>query len=174
MNFNSNRYVYIRKTVFVLLIILTALFQHTGFIPRLFGAPAMLLVPLTVCLCMFERSTSGMWYGVLAGALWDFASVRGDGFFAVVLTVIAFISGTLITFVFRRSIRSALVISFGALAFTNVSYWLIFILRKGYEDAFSVLISYYMPSVFYSMIFVFVYYYLAEAIVKLTAQKRKF
>lgn len=173
MRFSSSRNIYIRRALTVLLIFATALFQHTGLMPEILGVPAMLLVPLTVCVAMFERSMPGMCFGILAGVLWDFASVRGDGFFSVVLTAIGFASGALVTFVFRNNIRSALIISFGSLLFCNISYWLMFILRKGYEGAWDVLFSRYLPSVLYSLIFVFVFYYLVSLIVKATAEKKR-
>ncbi len=171
MRFASSRNIYIRRALTVLLVFMTALFQHSGFIPEIFGAPAMLLVPLTVCIAMFERSIPGMCFGVLAGLLWDFATARGDGFFSVMLTAVGFFSGALVTFIFRNNIRAALLISFGALTVCNVSYWFMFILRKGYEGGFDVLFSRYIPSVFYSLIFVFVYYYIIRLIFKSTSEK---
>ena len=155
----------------MLLVFVTALFQHSGFIPELFGAPALLLIPLTVCIAMFERSIPGMCFGVLAGLLWDFATSGGDGFFSVMLTATGFISGALVTFIFRNNIRAALIISFGALTACNVFYWLMFILRKGYEGGFDLLFSRYIPSVLYSLIFVFVYYYIVSLIFKVAAEK---
>lgn len=172
MRFSSSRNLYIRRALTVLLIFAAALLQHTGLIPEILGVPAMVLVPLTVCIAMFERSMPGMCFGILTGVLWDFASVRGDGFFSVVLTVIGFASGALVTFVFRNNIRSALILSFGSLMFCNISYWFMFILRKGYEGAWNVLFSRYLPSVLYSLIFVFVFYYLVSLIVKYTAEKK--
>ncbi|MBQ3136637.1 MAG: hypothetical protein IJB74_04055 [Clostridia bacterium] len=164
MRFSSSRNIYIRRALTVLLVFLTALFQHSGFIPELFGAPAMLLVPLTVCIAMFERSIPGMCFGVLAGALWDFALSGGDGFFSVMLTAVGFASGALVTFIFRNNIRAALLLSFGALSFCNAAHWLMFIVRKGYEGGFDLLFSRYIPSVFYSLVFVFVYYYIVSAL----------
>ncbi len=171
MRFTSSRNVYIRRLLMVLLIFMTALFQHSGFIPELFGAPAMLLVPLTVCIAMFERSIPGMCFGVLAGLLWDFALSGGDGFFSVVLTAVGFISGALVTLIFRNNIRAAFILSFGALSCCNVLHWLMFIVRKGYEGGFDLLFSRYIPSVLYSLLFVFVYYYAVSLIFKVTSEK---
>ncbi len=174
MDFRTRRLIYVRRIIFVFLIVFTALMQHSGALPEIFSVPAMALIPLTVSLGMSERATAGMWYGALAGLLWDFASPVGDGFFAVALTTVGFVSGELAAFVFRKSIRSVLLVSFGALMTVNVSYWLIFILRKGYEGAAEVLVSYYLPSVLYSLLFVFVYYYIIDFFVRITKEKRSF
>lgn len=171
MRFASSRNIYIRRGLMAVLIVITAVFQHSGFIPGLFGAPALLLIPLTVCIAMFERSMPGMCFGALAGILWDFALSGGDGFFSVMLTAVGFFSGALVTFVFRNNIRAAFILSFGALSFCNVSHWLMFIVRKGYEGGADLLFSRYIPSVLYSLIFVFVYYYIISVIFKATAEK---
>ena len=173
MRFSSSRNIYIRRALTVCLVFVTALFQHTGMLPDLFGAPAMALVPLTVCIAMFERSIPGMCFGVLAGLLWDFATPGGDGFFAVILTATGFFSGALVTFVFRNNVRSAVIISFLSLCVCNISYWMLFILRKGYEGAFDVLFTRYLPSVLYSLIYVFVYYYAVSFISKATADSKR-
>ncbi len=173
MRFASSRNIYIRRALTVLLVFVTALFQHSGFVPALFGAPALLLVPLTVCIAMFERSIPGMCFGVLAGLLWDFAASGGDGFFSVMLTAVGFISGALVTFLFRNNIRAALILSLGALTVCNISYWLMFIVRKGYEGGADLLFTRYLPSALYSLVFVFVYYYIVKAIFNLTAEKQR-
>lgn len=173
MRFASSRNIYIRRALTVLLVFITALFQHSGFIPELFGAPAILLIPLTVCIAMFERSIPGMCFGVLAGLLWDFALSGGDGFFSVMLTAVGFASGALVTFVFRNNIRAALILSFGALTGCNVLHWLMFIVRKGYEGGTDLLFSRYLPSVLYSLIFVFVYYYIVKAVFTVSAEKKQ-
>ncbi|MBR6568138.1 MAG: hypothetical protein IKK60_05755 [Clostridia bacterium] len=170
MRFASSRKIYIRRGLTAMLVFVTAFFQHSGFIPELFGAPAMLLIPLTVCIAMFERSIPGMCFGVLAGLLWDFALSGADGFFSVMLTVTGFITGAMVTFIFRNNIRAALLLSFGALSLCNIFHWLMFIVRKGYEGGFELLFTRYVPSVFYSLIFVFIYYFSVKIIFDVTAE----
>ncbi len=172
MKFADNKNLYIRRALFILLIALTAVFQHTGgAIPSLFGAKAFLLIPLTVCIAMNEKSMGGLSFGIFAGVLWDFATVRGDGFYAVVLALAGFTAGAAVTYLMRNNVFAALLLSLGACTFVTVSYWLIFILMRGYRGAFSLLISFYLPSGLYSLAFTAVYYYLVRFIVELTADK---
>ncbi len=173
MKFGDNKKLYIRRALFVFLVCLTAAFQHTDIaVPDLFGAKAMLLIPLCVCIAMFERSLSGLAFGVLCGVLWDAAAVSGDGFYSVVLAVTGFFAGAAITYLMRNNIFSALILS-GIFSFgVNVSYWLIFILMKEYEGAWSVLTRFYLPSAFYSVLFTFIYYYLVGFIVQLTPRDK--
>ena len=166
--------IYIRRGLLLLLVMFTAAFQHTdGAIPVLFGTKAMILIPLAVVIGMHERSMSGLIFGTLAGVLWDFATVRGDGFFSVCLAVVGYFSGVLVTWYLQNCIRSAILLGAVSITGINVLYWYMFIFRRGYEGAEALLTGYYLPSVLYTMIFIFVYYYIVELIVKLTTDKRK-
>ena len=174
MKFADNKNLYIRRALFVLLIAITAVFQHTGgAIPSFFGAKAFLLIPLTVCIAMNEKSMGGLSFGILAGVLWDFATVRGDGFYAVVLALAGFTAGAAVTYLVRNNIFASLLLTLGACTFVTVSYWLIFIFMRGYEGAFSMLFGFYFPSGIYSLAFTAVYYYLVRFIVKITADKKQ-
>ncbi len=173
MRFADNRLIYIRRILLAVLVVFTAATQHIGALPEVFSAPAMILVPLVVSIAMFERSMAGLLFGVFAGVLWDFASVRGDGFFGVMLATIGFLSGTLITYFMRNNIYTALILSSGAAVLCNTSYWLLFIARKGYEGAVSVLFSYYLPSALYTIIYIFLYYYIVKYIVQLTTKNNR-
>lgn len=174
MKFGNNKKLYIRRALFFILILLTAAFQHTdSAVPQLFGAKAMLLIPLCVCVAMFERSMGGLAFGVMCGILWDAASVRGDGFFSVCLACVGFLSGVVITHFMRNNILAALIISGTSCVGVNFLYWLIFIAIKGYEGATSVLMSYYLPSAFYSFLFTFLYYYLVRFIAEVTSEGKR-
>ena len=61
MKFADNKNLYIRRALFVLLIVITAVLQHTvGDAFSIFGARAFLLIPLTVTIAINEKSM-GYW-----------------------------------------------------------------------------------------------------------------
>lgn len=164
---------YIRKALLLCLVALTAVFQHTdGAIPALFGTRAMILIPLAVAIAVHERSMQGLFFGALCGILWDFATVRGDGFFSVLLAAVGFFCGCLVTYLMRNNLFTNLILSFVSISAVNVSYWFVFIFRKGYEGAAEVLFGYYLPSVLYTMVFAVIYYYLVGFIHRITAKKK--
>lgn len=173
MKFSDNKKLYIRRALFIVLTVLTAAFQHTdAAVPDFFGAKAMLLIPLCVCIAMFEKSLGGLTFGVICGVLWDSASAAGDGFFSIALAVAGFLSGAAITYLMRNNIFSALILSAISTLAVNTSYWMIFVLMKGYEGAWSVLWQFYLPSALYSVLFTFIYYYLVRFIVQLTPRDK--
>ncbi len=171
MVFSGNKKLYIRRALFALLVVLSAAVQHTdGALPSFSGAKAMIIIPLCVCIAMFERSMGGLAFGVLCGVMWDAASARSDGFFSVCLAVVGFTAGALITYFMRNNILSALIISGAACLLVNSAYWLVFILLKGFDGAYGVLMSFYLPCAFYSFLYTFLYYYLIRLIVQITSE----
>ena len=174
MKFADNKNLYIRRALFVLLIVITAACQHTaGDAFSIFGARAFLLIPLTVTIAMNEKSMGGLSFGLLAGVLWDVATVRGDGFYSVVLALAGFTAGAAVTYIVRNNILASLLLSAGACLFITVSYWLIFIFVRGYDGAFSLFLSFYLPSAIYSLAFTAAYYYLVKNIIKLTTDQKQ-
>ena len=174
MHFKADKKVYIRRTLFVLLIAVTAAFQHTGgAIPTVFGAKAMILIPAVVAVSMFQKSMSGLVFGAFAGILWDFATVRGDGFFSVMLALTGYLTCVLMTYYLRNNIYSATIISFAANIIVNTCYWFIFIFLKGYDDSVQLLLDFYLPSAVYSSLFILLYYFIVSATVKLTTADKK-
>ena len=151
----------------LVLVAVTAVFQHTnGAVPTLFGTKAMLLIPLVVAIAVHERSVNGLVFGALSGILWDFATVRGDGFFSVALCTIGFLCGCLVTYLMRNNLVTNLLLSGVGIFTVNTLYWFVFIFRKGYEGSWDVLFGYYLPSVLYTLVFSVVYYYLVGFIHK--------
>ncbi len=156
---------YIRRALIAVLVVLTALFQHTkGALPVIGGVRAMPLVVLVAVIALFERSLAGLLFGLLAGVLWDFASSTGDGFFAVVLCLVGFLCGVASSFVLRNNIFSALFVSAVSLVSCLGVYWFCFVYLKGYDPQAEHLFGYYLPSCIYSLAFTPVYYYLIRAV----------
>ncbi|MGN0468496.1 MAG: hypothetical protein ACI4GY_07225 [Acutalibacteraceae bacterium] len=174
MKFSNNKLLYIRRALFVLLIIITAVFQNAkGAVPSIAGVHAVLLVPLTVSIAMHEKSISAMLFGAFGGIMLDMFSSAADGFFAVTLTVIAFVCSLLVTFEMRNNILTALLMSFCSSFLCTFFYWLFFFLIKHYDMAAYVYFRYYFTSAIYTTVFVFIYYYIVRWICSVTAPERK-
>lgn len=174
MKFADNKNLYIRRALFAFLIVITAACQHTaGDAFSIFGARAFLLIPLTVTVAMNEKSMGGLSFGLLAGILWDAATVRGDGFYSVALALAGFTAGVAVSYIVRNNILAALLLTGGACLFVTVSYWFIFIFMRGYEGAFAMFFDFYLPSAVYSLAFTAVYYYIVKGIIKLTADNKQ-
>ncbi len=174
MNISSSKEIHIRRILLVLVAAVTAVIQHTpGFNFSLGNISPMFLVPFVVCVAMYERTLTGLVFGILAGTFWDFASTGADGMFTLLLSVIGFFTGVIITFYVRNRLISAVFLTFISSLAVSVAYWAVFVLRKGYEGTFAILLTRFMPVAVYSTLFVFIYYYLIGFIIKITGKSDK-
>lgn len=88
--------------------------------------------------------------------------------FTLMLTTIAFAVGVLIAFYLRNRLITAVALSVVSCLAVSVAYWMVFILRKGYDGTWQSLFLHFLPLAAYSAAFVFIYYYLVGFIVKAT------
>lgn len=173
MEFMGRKNVYKKYALYSLVIFLAAVCNNSGLVPDLFSLDAMLMVPLCVVIALHEKSMPGMCFGILCGAIWDMGSSHADGFYTVMLTAVGFVCGSLAAFFVRNNIMSALLLTFMSTFACNTVHWVIFYLRNGYEGAFGVLFSYYLPSAVYTLIFGAIFYYVINYIYKATKIKKQ-
>lgn len=174
MNFKASKNIAIRRFLLVLVAVISAIIQNTpGFRLSLGNLSPMLLIPFVVCVAMYERSLAGLAYGVLSGALWDFGSTGADGMYTLMLATIGFGVGMIITFYVRNRLFSAFVLTLMSSTAVSVAYWMLFVLRKGFEGTWTILLSRFLPIAIYTALFVFVYYFLIGFIIKSTGKGDK-
>lgn len=157
----DNKNLYIRRLCLAGIILLTAILQNTeGFLPSPFGFRAMPLIPAVVCIAMYEREIPGMFFGVFAGLLWDSVAASGANRHAVLLTIIGFVCGCLITHLMRNNILTAILLGGSAI----VLYYLYFFLKdyiiSGHFDGAYKLLTFYIPSTLYTALFLPLLYYI--------------
>lgn len=163
----DNKNVYIRRLCLAAGLLVVTLLQNTaGFLPSFFGIRAMPLIPAVVCVAMFERELPGMFFGVFAGLLWDCSAPNGGNFHAAVLTVIAFTCGALITHVMRNNFLTALLLCAGALFVHESCCFVRDMVIGGNLDAAYKILTFYIPSAIYSLLFALPIYFLVRAVEK--------
>ncbi len=156
-----------RRAILALLTVVTFTFQQTGgLFPEPFGVKALLLIPLTVCISMFEREFAGIFFGLLAGAMLDGFSSQATVFSSLFFTVIGFSAGALITYLMRNNLMCATIMT-AVSAFLYTAF--IFIIYKAGDPVASpafIYFRYYLTSAIYSVILTPVYYLIVRAISK--------
>ena len=141
-----------RGSLALILLVLSVLQNTDGFFPQIFGVRALLLIPAVVCIAMFERDMAGMFFGLFAGALWDM-NAGGASFNALYLMAVGFICGTLINTIMRNNIVTALLLSVVFIPVYVIGYWFFHFVVGGIDMAGFVFLRYYLPSIFYSAVF---------------------
>ena len=157
-----------RRLLFAVIIVVTVLLQNAcGRLGAASASRAFLLVPLCVCIAMFETDVAAALFGAFAGVLWD-VSCAADGFHAVVLAVLCAVCSILINHMMRNNILTALVLCAGSVAVYELLYMLFANALHG-AALFGGLGRFYLPSFFLTLLFAPVCY----AITALVAEKHK-
>ena len=153
-----------RRAKMAVIILITFLIQNTaGLFPRPWGVPAMLLVPVVVCVGMFEREIPGMVFGLFAGVLLDAFSAESLCFHSISLTLIGFFSGLLVTRLLRNNLKTSLMLCAFALIIYNSAYFAFCIWKSAGENAWFVYSNIYLASVIYTWLFAFIIYLIVRA-----------
>lgn len=143
-------------------ILLTAIFRNSAVIASFPAAGAFMLIPLVVCISMFETEVFASVFGIFAGILWDFSSPFADGIFALCLGLFGLLCSVLCKFFLRRKLSSAFVLGLILLLLAGVA--VTFISSADAADRQYMLSVYYFPSAVISSVFIPVYYFIFKFI----------
>ena len=151
-----------RIALYAVLFVLTAVFQNTF----LSGLPVGLLplAPLTVAVCTFEGEFSGLFFGILGGALYDIASPVPDGVYALVFGALGCAVGLFMHHMFRNTLLSALLMT---LIFTTAAVTVGFLFTVAVKDpagAAAVVRRQAIPGIFFTVLLTPVFYYPIRAL----------
>lgn len=156
-----------RRLILAAIMVLTFLFQNTGgLFPAPFGIHAMLLVPLTVCIAMFEREFAGLFFGLFAGAMLDAFNPESLCFSSIVLTCFGFAAGALITYLMRNNLVCALILTAVSAVLYNSLYFLLHVAFNGTENPLFTYFRYYFTSTVYTVLLTPIYYFIVRAVAK--------
>ncbi len=162
MHYGNNKQKYIRYIIYAALIVAAALIQNLpGAIPEIFGARALILLPLCVSIAMFEREIPAALFGAFAGILWDI-NLYKDGFNAFVLLLICAVCSLFISHFMQNNIITALVLSISSTVIYNIIYVVVNLLLSGAGSSVKQIFTFYLPSCIYTAVFIPVFYFLVS------------
>ena len=148
-----------RRLITAAIIILCALLQTTiGYFPSVLGAHFFILIPLCVCISVFEQVRWSAAFGILAGALWDLSHGGGDGYNALFLFAVCAVCGVLVRYLMQKNLVTSLVLSAGASFLYSLFYVMFFISAQGIERPAYLFVRFYLPSAILTTLLVFVFY----------------
>lgn len=154
-----------RRILLAAITLITFLIQNTGgLFPAPGGIHAMLLVPLIVCIAMFETEFSGLFYGLFAGAMLDAFSSVTLSYHAILLTTIGFCTGALITYLMRNNLLCAVILTAIFTFIYNSLYFVIYYAFKNVDSSVFIYFKYFFVSTFYTVIFTPLFYLVVKAV----------
>ena len=90
-----------KQLCYALLLFAAYVLQTTPGFLTFFGVKPVLLVPTAICIAVLEGVFPGALWGAAAGLLWDIASGRTGGFFAIQLMALCFCCAALVALYLR-------------------------------------------------------------------------
>ncbi len=162
MHYGDNKPKYIRWAIYCALLAVSVLLQNSACgLLEVFGARVFISIPLCIAVAMFEREVPAAIFGAFAGALWDVSS-GVDGFNAVVLMALCAVSSLLISHLMRNNVVTAFVLGAGSIAAYEIVY--IAVRFWGAGNPIRQIITFYLPSLIITVVFVPVCYFIVKSI----------
>lgn len=146
----------------VIIVVFAVLQNACGMLKVPFAARPLLLIPLCVCVSMFESNTASALFGAFGGILWD-VSAACDGFNAVVIMLFGAGCSLLISHFMRNNIVTALVLCASATAVYEMIYAVIFKMLQGVSPLAG-FFTYNIPVILLTAVFIPVCYFVVKLV----------
>ncbi|MDD3692810.1 MAG: rod shape-determining protein MreD [Oscillospiraceae bacterium] len=144
---------YLKWTAYGLVILLTIILQSLPrFLPQLLSAKPLLIIPVVVCIAMFEGPVDGAAAGVCGGILWDLFSDRLLGFNALILLILCCACGLMSQLLIRNNLLSTLMMTAATLFVQGILSWFFYDLLLDFENSLTALLYFTLPGIFYTLI----------------------
>ena len=151
-----------RIIILAALVLITFIFAATPGFPNHIGRAAFFyLIPLIICIGVFESVAVSTWLGLFAGILWDCISAEIPGFHAIMLMCFGCISSLIMSNYLRKKLVSALIVGGSGIILYVFFYWIFFLWLKGVPSASKVLFDVYLPSILITAVTLPVFYFIA-------------
>ncbi len=115
---------YLKWAAYGLILILTTIVQALPHgLPTIAGGRPLLMIPVVVCIAMFEGPVDGAIAGMAGGLLWDLFSDRLLGFNALILLILCCACGLLSQLLIRNNLISSMLMVCASLIVQGVLDW---------------------------------------------------
>ncbi len=159
---NNNR---ARHFIYGVELLVIYILQSTpSLLPEIFGESPMLVTMCAVSIALFEGNAAGMWFGLGAGLLMDVAGTGFFGFYGLVLLILCYCCGTLVMYVMRNNLVTALCMGFFSAAIVTTAQWIFLSGSFGLDTALFFLGRVLLPRSLYSVATMPLFFYFNRAI----------
>lgn len=127
------------------------------FIPIL-GVRPMPAFVLMLCISAFGGQTTGIVSGLALGIATDVISTSPDGYNALTMMLMGLACSLLATYLFNSRLPAAAVLCGIFVAAYYLINWIVCVVARGYEGAFTYLWRFSLPGAIYTWLFVFIFW----------------
>lgn len=155
---------FIKWAIYYLLLIIFYSLQTTPRLFEFFGIKPLLMVPLVVCVCMYEGAMSSSVFAMFAGLLWDISSDKLFGFNAVILLCCGLLISLSCIFYLRTKLINSIGFCAVAALLQGFLDYVFYYAIWNYSDSSIIFIERILPSIGYTIIVTPLFYFLIRII----------
>lgn len=142
----------IKWLVYSVLLLLAYTLQTTPELFSIAGIKPVLVLPIAICVCMYEGVLSATIFSMIAGLLWDISSDKLFGFNAIIFIICGMLISLLCIYYLRTKLVNAIFfISVTGLIQMGLDF-LFYYAFWGYGDPVIILLQRLLPTVVYTVV----------------------
>ena len=143
---------YLKWSCYYLLLLFLNAIQTTPHLFEIFSIKPVLIVPLVVCVCMFESVMPSAVFSMIAGLVWDVSSDKILGFNGIILIVCGVFISLLCIYYFHTKVMNSIAFCAIVMIFQGLLNYLFYFAIWQYSGSYVVLISDILPTALYTVI----------------------
>ncbi|MDF2567959.1 MAG: rod shape-determining protein MreD [Oscillospiraceae bacterium] len=142
----------VKWIIYALLLLVFYILQTTPGLFQIYGAKPVLIVPLAICIAIFEGELGGAVIGLITGLLWDLSSNKLSGYNAIIIMAACIVTALLIMYLMRANWVNATILCGCTMAIHGLLDFLFYYAMWGYEGVWIVLTNRLAPMVVYTAV----------------------
>ncbi len=153
-------------TLYTVVLLLSYMLGQNPYLFSLWGLRPVLILPVAVCVAMFEHEFSGGVFAVVAGILWGCSADAVFGYYAILLLVVGVATGLICSYGMSPTLFTSLLLAGGFALLIGLLDFFFFYVLWDYSELWQFLISRMLPTVGLTTLSVVPYFYITRLIHK--------
>ncbi|MEG2813094.1 MAG: rod shape-determining protein MreD [Oscillospiraceae bacterium] len=142
----------IKWAIYYAILLVLFVMQTTPNFLEFFSFKPIFVLPICVCVCMFEDVLPSGIFCVITGLLWDLSSNKLFGFNAIILLACGVFISLLCIYYLHTKLTNSILFSTIVLAIQGLLDYLFYYLIWGYKDSHLILLKHIFPNAIYTII----------------------
>lgn len=155
---------YIKWTIYYILLIVFYSLQTTPNLFEIYNTKPVLIVPLVVCVCMYENVLQSGIYAAFGGLLWDISADKVFGFNAIIFTICGVLISLLCIYYLHTKLVNTIAIIGCFMIVQGFFDYIFYYAIWGYSGAYRIVLFGILPSILYTAVFTIPIYFLLRVI----------
>ncbi len=162
--FKKNLRLVFKWTLYTAVLLLSYTLGQNPYLFAVWGLRPVLIIPVAVCVAMFEHEFSGGVFAAVAGILWGCSSDAVFGYYAILLLVVGVTTGLICSYAMSPTLFTSLLLAGGFSLIIGLLDFFFFYVLWDYSELLQFLVTRILPTIGLTAISVVPYYYITRLI----------